>query len=283
MAQHPRHCPLAITGATGKLGGRVAGLLAARGEHLRLVVRDPTRAPALEGAEVVVADFIDRPASLAALRGVQTLFMVSAAEAQDRVQQHLNFIDAAVDAGVERIVYLSFYAAAPDSIFTLGRDHWATEQHLRAKSVQHVLLRDNLYLDFMASLAGEDGVIRGPAGDGRLAAVARSDIADAAVRVLTEPGHHDRHVYHLTGPQSLSLTEVAATLTEHQDRPVTYLEETLEQAYASRAGYGAPTWQVDAWVSTYTAIAAGELAAVTDDIPRLTGHPATSLAQLLAH
>jgi len=62
---------------------------------------------------------------------------------------------------------------------------------------------------------------------------------------------------------------------------VTYQPETVEEAYASRAHYGAPQFQVDAWVSTYTAIAAGELEAVTDDVPRLTGHPATSLAELV--
>ena len=56
----------------------------------------------------------------------------------------------------------------------------------------------------------------------------------------------------------------------------------MEEAYASRAHYGAPAWEVDGWVSTYTAIAAGEMAGVSDVVPRLTGHPATSLAELLA-
>ena len=64
-------------------------------------------------------------------------------------------------------------------------------------------------------------------------------------------------------------------------RPITYHAETLEEAYASRASYGAPDWQVDAWVSTYTAIAHGEVDTVTDDVRLLAGHPATSLAELL--
>ena len=273
--------PLAITGATGRLGGRVARRLADAGVRQRLVVRDPSRAPELAGSEVAVAAYADHAASTAALRGVQTLFMVSGEEALDRVQQHLTFIDAAVDAGVERIVYLSFDGAAPDATFTLGRDHWATEQHLRETGVAHVMLRDNLYLDFLPLLVGDDGVIRGPAGEGRVAAVAQDDIAEAAVRVLTEPGDHDGRSYHLTGPQALTLEEVATTLSRSGGRRVTYVNETLEQAYASRAAYGAADWQVEAWVSTYTAMAAGELAGVTDDVARLTGHPATSLAQLL--
>ncbi len=76
----------------------------------------------------------------------------------------------------------------------------------------------------------------------------------------------------------LSCTSVISQVT---GRPVSYHPETVEEAYASRAPYGAPDWQVDAWVSTYTAIAAGEVATVTSDVPDLTGHPATSLEQLL--
>jgi NAD(P)H dehydrogenase (quinone) len=131
-------------------------------------------------------------------------------------------------------------------------------------------------------MTGDEGVIRGPAGDGRVAAVAQDDIADAAVAVLQDPGSHVDRTYELTGPQSLMLAEVAVTLTAATGRTVTYQPETVEEAYASRrAAYDAPDWQLDAWVSTYTAIADGSLAAVTSAIPDLTGHPATSLAQLL--
>lgn len=76
--------------------------------------------------------------------------------------------------------------------------------------------------------------------------------------------------------------EVAATLTTKLGRPISYHPETVEEAYASRSSYGAADWEVDGWVSTYTAIANGELAGVTEDIPHLTGHPATSLAELLS-
>lgn len=101
------------------------------------------------------------------------------------------------------------------------------------------------------------------------------------MRVLLEPGDHDGQTYSLTGPEALTLGRVAELLSSHLSKTVTYHPQTIEEAYASRADYGAPQWQLDAWVSTYTAIAAGELEEVTDDIPRLTGHPAMSLEQLL--
>jgi NAD(P)H dehydrogenase (quinone) len=267
--------PIAVTGATGRLGGRVAARLAAAGVAQRLLVRDPARAPQLPGASTAVASYADGEDVRRALDGVATVLMVSAAEAPDRVDQHRTFVDAAAAAGVEHLVYVSFTGAAPDATFTLARDHWATEQHVRDRGVAATFLRDALYSDFFPAMVGEDGVIRGPAGDGRVAAVAQDDVADVAAAVLQAPDRHAGATYDLTGPEALTLTEVAATLTAVTGRRVTYHPETVEEAYASRAGYGAPAWQVDAWVSTYTAIAAGEMARVSTAVADLTGHPAT--------
>jgi uncharacterized protein YbjT (DUF2867 family) len=208
--------------------------------------------------------------------------MVSAAETPDRVQQHLTFIDAAVAAGVERIVYVSFFGASATATFTLARDHWATEEHLRSVGIAHTILRDNIYADFTPYFVGTDGIIRGPAGDGRVAVVAQADIAEVAIAVLTSDGAYDGRTLNLTGPAALTLSEIAGILSDHLGRVVRYVPETIDEAYASRAVYAAPQWQVDAWVSTYVAIAVGELAAVAPDIPEVTGHPATSLQQALA-
>lgn len=275
---------LAVTGSTGRLGGRVAARLADRGVEQRLLCRDPARAPHLAGATAVAASYGDGDAVRAALDGVRTLLLVSASESPDRVQQHLTAVDAAADAGVRHVVYTSFLGAAPDATFTLARDHWTTEQRLREAAERTGLawtfLRDSLYADFLPMMAGEDGVLRGPAGDGRAAVVATDDVADAAVAVLLDPAAHAGRTYDLTGPQALSFAEMAQTLTD-AGRATTYVAETVEEAYTSRAVYGAPDWQVDAWVSTYTAVAAGELDVVSDDVPALTGRPATSLADLL--
>jgi NAD(P)H dehydrogenase (quinone) len=273
---------LAVTGSTGALGGMVARDLAARGVALRLLVRSPERAPALDGATVVACSYADRAASLAALEGVETLLMVSAAENADRLEEHRTFVDAAADAGVRQVVYTSFAGAAPDCTFTLGRDHWATEEHIRARGLAHTFLRDNFYLDFLPLMTGEDGVIRGPAGDGRMAGVARADVARSAVAVLLDPAAHADTTYTMTGPEALTMTEAAVVLSGATGREVRFHDETVEEAYESRRRWEAPQWQYDAWVSTYTAIRAGEVAEVSDDVRRLTGHTALSLRDLLA-
>ena len=129
--------------------------------------------------------------------------------------------------------------------------------------MDYTFLRDNFYLDFLPLLAGEDGVIRGPAGDGVVAAVARATYCAPPSRYSgTRPCMWAR-TYDLTGPEDISLARAAELLTAGTGRTITFRNETLEEAYASRASYGAPPWQVDAWVSTYTAIAAGDLAGPT--------------------
>jgi uncharacterized protein YbjT (DUF2867 family) len=270
-----------VTGVTGRVGGRVAARLAELGMPQRLLARDPDRAPSLPGAEVVRCVYGDTAEARAALSGVDTLLMVSASESAHRREEHFGLVAAALDAGVRHIVYTSFDAAAPDCTFTLGRDHWATEERLRASGLATTMLRDNFYLDLLPLFAGPDGVLRGPAGDGRVAAVAIRDVADVAVTVLRDPAAHAGAAYRLTGPQALTLTEITEITSRVTGRTLSYHAETLAEAYESRAGYAAPEWQVEAWVSTYTAIASGELAEVTDEVPRLTGRPATSLEQLL--
>jgi NAD(P)H dehydrogenase (quinone) len=271
---------IGITGVTGNIGGKVAHRLAAGPSPLVLLARSPSKVTAASG-EVRRCDFADEQGAYAALSGVDTLLMVSAAETPDRVDQHRTFIDAAARAGVQHLVYTSIVGASAEATFTLARDHWATEEHLRSSGLPHTILRDALYADFLPLMVGEDGVIRGPAADGRAAVVAQDDVAAVAAVVLLDPAEHVGATYDLTGPEALTMGEAAAIATEVLGWSVGYQPETVEEAYASRAVYGAPQWQVDAWVSTYTAIAEGEQASVSDAVPRLTGHPALSLREVL--
>jgi NAD(P)H dehydrogenase (quinone) len=103
-----------------------------------------------------------------------------------------------------------------------------------------------------------------------------------AATVLRSPEAHAGASYDLTGPEALALDEVARILTEVTGQAHRYVDETMEEARASRAGYGAPDWLVDAWISTYTAIRDGELEAVSDDVSRLLGRPATTFAEAIA-
>jgi NAD(P)H dehydrogenase (quinone) len=262
------------------VGRRIAARLAELGYSQRLIVRDLDPVPDFLTAEAAEASYDDPQAMQRALSGVRTFFMVSAGEAYSRLRQHVAFVDAAVAAGVERIVYLSFVGAAPEATFTFARDHWWTEEHVRATGVRHTFLRDNLYQDMLPALVGDDGVIRGPAGDGRVGAVARDDIADVAVAVMLND-EHDGYTYDVTGPEAITLHPVAEELSRVTGHSITYHAETIEEAYASRASYGSPEWEVEGWVTSYAAIATGEMDVVSDTVSKLTGHAPLTFADFL--
>jgi uncharacterized protein YbjT (DUF2867 family) len=286
---------IAVTGVTGALGGRVAARLAAAGAPLRLVVRDVDRAPDLPGAEIVAnpGGYADGDGFAAALDGVDTLYLVSAAEAVDRLDQHYSAVDAAVAAGVQRIVYTSFLQARADSTFTLGRQHFHTEERIRSTGVRATFLRHSFYADFVpffATLQEGRAVIAAPAGEGRASFVSRDDLADVAAAVLlrTDPEDDgmdlDGTALEVTGPEAMSLAEAAAVITEVTGVPAEYRPETVAEAWASRRPSGHPDWEIEGWVTSYLAIAAGELDLVTDVVQELTGHRARTVAeQLRAH
>jgi uncharacterized protein YbjT (DUF2867 family) len=220
------HDVFAVSRASGALGGRVATRLASLGHGQRLIVRNIDRAPDLPGAKAAQASCEEPEAMRRALDGVGTFFMVSAGEAADRVRQHGAAVDAAVAAVVERILHLSFINAAPEATFTFARGHSHTEEHVRGRPAPHVSW-DNMYLDFLPTLAGTDGVIRGPAGNGRLGAVARDDIADVDVAVLLGDAH-DGQTYGATGSEAITLQQAAQELSRVTGRNVTYRPETID-------------------------------------------------------
>lgn len=272
--------PVALTGVTGAVGSRVARSLADRGVPLVLVTRDARRAPRLDGAEVRLASgYDDTSAMTAAFRGCRTAFLVSGRESANRVAEHTSAVHAAVDAGVESIVYLSFQGAGEHCTFTFGRDHWHTEQLIRSTPMAFTFLRDSFYLAGLAAMCGTDGVIRGPAGSGSVAAVDHDDVAAVAVEALvTGPGNA---TWDVTGPDAITLARAAELLAQVSGQTVSYVEETEAEAFASRDSYGAPQFEVEGWVSSYQSIARGEVAAVSDTVPKMTGRRATDFETFL--
>ncbi len=270
---------IAVTGATGYLGGHVAHKLSAAGWATRLIARNPSRLPALPHAQAAKAHYQDLVAMTAAFEGVERVFFVSGNELSGRLDAHKTVIDACAAAGVKRVVYTSFLGAGPNSVFTLSQDHYQTEMYLAEMGVPFVALRNSFYAEIILEMV-QDGVIRGPGGNGKLAPVARSDVIDSAVGALTAP-HIATGAVDVTGPTAISLAEIASIHARITGRPTIYQGETLEQAIASRAHYDASDAERAAWVSTYQAIAVGELSATTNTVQRLTGHAPMDFASFL--
>ncbi len=273
---------IAVTGATGAVGSTVVANLRSRGVTPAVVVRDPRRLASPDGLDVRLASgYADRDAMTTALAGCHTMLLVSGRESADRVSEHLSAVAAAVRAGVERVVYLSFQGASPNCTFTFGRDHWHTEQAIRRSGLAFTFLRDSFYLAALGALCGGDGIIRGPAGDGAVAAVSHEDVAAVASSVLLDDSWTGETL-DVTGPEAVTLDQVADVISDLRGVRARYVRETIEEACASRAHYGAPAFEVAGWVSSYQAIANGEVSQVSDTVRQVTGQAPVDVRSYLA-
>ena len=272
---------IGITGVTGKLGSYVADLVDKKGIASIHLARSPERAKVYASAEIRQMVYANTPEVVEALKGIDVLLMVSARENPERVEEHTSFLDAAKLAGVQHIVYTSFYGADEKATFTLSRDHAQTEAYIKKLGFTYTFLRDNFYLDFFIDIALENGEIRGPAGSGKVSAVARKDTSSVAAEILSHAKKWENQTLNLTGPEDLSMEEIVALLSKETGNSIRYVDETLEEAYESRKKWPAQNWEYDAWVSTYTAIKAGEQAGVLKDVEKVLGRPAMSLIDVL--
>lgn len=274
---------IAITGATGHLGGLIVAGLKEQGQtDLVGLVRDPARATDL-GIPTRVADY-NRPETLdAALSGIQTLMLVSGSEIGKRAVQHGNVIAAAKAAGVKRIVYTSLLHA-DRSPLSLAGEHRETEALLKQSGLATIILRNGWYTEnYTRSIAPAlaNGALHGAAGTGRIAGAARADYAAAAVAVLTTPGHEGA-VYELAGSPAWTLADLAAEISRQSGRDIPYVD--LPQADYAKAltEAGLPAGLAEAIASFDAGAAQGALDGDGATLARLIGRPSTPLADSVA-
>ncbi|MFD4181932.1 SDR family oxidoreductase [Rhodococcus sp. NPDC058514] len=278
---------IAITGATGHLGRLAIDALLTRGASagdLVAIVRDPAKAADLAagGVQVRQADYADRDALTAALAGVDKLLLISGSEVGQRVAQHTNVINAAKEAGVGFVAYTSVLDAQ-NSPVSLAPEHKATEELLGASGIDHALLRNGWYWEnYTTDLPGtaERGVLAGAGGEGRLAAAARVDYAEAAAVVLLADGQAGK-VYELGGDERLTLAELAAKMSEATGKTVVYQDLPTVQFQAALEGAGLPAPIAEMLASADAGIKAGALDTTSGDLQALIGRASTPVVEVL--
>ena len=277
---------IAVTAATGQLGTLVVDSLLDRvpASEIVAVVRDADKAQPLadKGVTVRLAPYDDAAALVTALEGVDKVLLISGNEFGQRLAQHSNVIDAAAAQGVSLLAYTSA-PAVDTSTLPVAPEHLATEQYLATSDLQVVLLRNGWYHEnYLTSVdaARHTGAVLTSAGDGKVSSAARADFAEAAAVVLTTD-QPLKPVYELGGDVAWSQADLAATLTELLDTPVTVNEVSPEEQAAALAAAGVPQMWVDFTVATDAGIRNGELEIAGDDLSTLIGRPTTPLADSL--
>ena len=271
---------IVVTGASGNAGSQVVRALAARGERVRAFVRDPGRARQVlgEDAELAVGDFADAASVRAALEGADAL-LLSCADDPRRVGWETAAIDAAVAAGVRRIVKLSAAAAEPGSPVAFWDWHGQVEQYLRSCGTGWVILRASWYMsNVLAAASGvaAEGRLYAPAGKARIAMIDPRDVGAAAAAVLCSPGHgasagHEGQTYLLTGPRAITYDEVAAGLSAATRSRVEFTDIPGDAAYQAMIGDGMPGFVAEQIVAMFARLRQGAAAQVSPDVETLTG------------
>jgi uncharacterized protein YbjT (DUF2867 family) len=263
----------------GKVGGEAARLLAARGEPVRVLLRDPAKAPALEraGIDAAVGD-LDAPETVGqALRGVSSVILVSPAVPA----QETTVIDAAARAGTSHVVKITSKASA-DSPIARRRGQAAIEAALIASGLGWTMLRSNGYMQnflMMAPAIAKTDSFAAATGDGRIGHIDTRDVAAVAAEIAAAPAPHAGKAYWPTGPEALSGAEAAEILTKVLGREITFRPITFEQQKQAMISAGLPEPVADDNTRALTLAAAGEADYVTTDVPAILGRPARSLEQ----
>ncbi|WP_075201088.1 SDR family oxidoreductase [Leucobacter celer] len=277
---------IGVTGASGALGRRVVRELTEAGRaDLMLGTRSGTLTDAPAGAEVRTVDFTDEAGTRQAFTGVEHLLLISTgADTPERIKQHLVAIDAAVAAGVRRIVYTSFIDHQAASPFPFAAVHEVTERALRESGVPWVALRNGQYADrFIEFAAGvtESGALRLPiAPDMGSSFISRDDLARFAARVLRFP--EIEGVLTPTGVALVTYAQATEALAKALGRPVVFEQCSPKEYYESLIAEGWPEWEAEAFTMFFDAIAEGRTSTITTDFADLLGVDPTPVAAFIA-
>lgn len=275
---------IAITGATGQLGRLIVKKLQERSAHAELVglVRSPASAQGL-GLPLREADYSKRETLLDALRGIDTLMLVSSSEVGQRSIQHQNVIDAARRCGVGRIVYTSVLRASLSNLSVAG-EHFDTEVRLEHSEIPSTILRNGWYTENYAGLAPgavKRGALIGCAGGGRISAAAREDYAEAAAVVLTSEGHEGR-TYELAGDSSFTLTDLAREISFRIGKEIPYKDLPRAQYESLLKVMGLPAELAKEYAGFDASASSGALFDGDRQLSSLINRPTTPLALVVA-
>src|ERR1700681_4598403 len=269
-----------VTGATGLNGQEMLRRLSAQGNAVRALVRNPAKAEtiaALPHVEIVQGDMAHPEALAAGLRDIDRAMLISSSDPM-MLDVQTNFIDAARKAGVKHIVKLSGIMPQLNSAFRFARMHGEIEKRLEASGMAFTHLRAGefmpAYFRQVPNITAK-GAMFLPMEEARIASIDVGDIAAIAAQVLTGSGHEGK-TYPLTGPEALSMTEVAAKLSAATGKPIRYINVPPEDARQAQLAAGVPPYLADALFELFAERRQGKESKVWPDAGILLGRPPTS-------
>jgi uncharacterized protein YbjT (DUF2867 family) len=264
-----------ITGATGNIGSALIQKFVAADMPVRALVRSPEKAQqiAASNVEIVIGDFTQPDSVSPALQGVEKLFLLSSLEPNlPQLQQQV--IQLAKQAGVQHIVKLSAENADPQSALAIYRWHGEVEHYLATSGLGWTHLRPGYFMQNLlmssATIQAQNSLFS--VQDEITAAIDARDIAAVAFEVLTGSGH-DRKIYHLTGAEVLSFSDMLQQLGQILGRDLQLVRLSPEDYRQGMTSAGLPEWLIDCLMEmseqTQTPIVEDSVSVITGRSPIL--------------
>lgn len=273
-----------VTGATGSNGSELIRQLSPRGVPIRAMARKPPGDPnaLAPNVEFVAADFDDEASLTKVLEGVESAFLTT--NSSERVaSQQLCFVQAAANAGVRHLVYLSQLHARPDSPVRFLRYHAVVETALAYSGMAYTNLRANLFMQGLLAFAPSiqsQGLFSVPVGDAKVSLVDVRDIAAVAAATLTGTGHEGKS-YDITGPEALTHKQLAAQISAAIGKPVAYVDVPDVTMRRNLLSFGMPAWQADGLIEDYEHYRRGEASDISNDVQKVTGRASRPFSTFL--
>ncbi|HWV74720.1 MAG TPA: SDR family oxidoreductase, partial [Pseudosphingobacterium sp.] len=236
---------------------------------------------------LITGDYNDYASLVNAFKGVDKLLFVSSSDVPNRTSQHENVVKAAKEAAVNHIIYTSALLTVPvekSPISFVAQAHEKTEKWLSESGLTYTLLKNNLYMDIIPQFIGdkvlETGTIYLPAGNGKTAFTLRSDMAEAAAKVLATEGH-DGKEYNITNLEAYTYQDVADEISEITGKTISYVSPTPEEFTVVLKNAGVPDEMIGAFAAFALAQAQDEFNVTGNDLFEILGRKPATLKQYL--
>lgn len=278
-----------ITGATGQLGKATIDSLLKKipASGIAALARDEHKAAELrsKGIDVRIGDYTNKDSLLAAFNGVEKVLLISASEVTERIQQHINAIDAAKKAGVTHLIFTSvdMKDMSNSAISFLSQSYMQTDTYLKESGLTYTILHNTLYSDMIPIYIGEKALETGvffPAGEGKVPFATRSDMGEAAAVVLTTNGHENKE-YILSADTTYSFGDVATMLSELSGNSVRYIDPPKDVYVEQLTSMGVPEMYITFFAAFAEAIKRDEFNTGRSDMEQLLGRKPTPLKEYL--
>jgi len=273
-----------VTGASGNVGKMVLQEVAKSGAKHRAMYRSANEAAkARSGTETVIADFAKPETLKAALRGVDSVYLVCS-PIPELVQLESNMIDACVAGGVKHVV-LNSAMGAGDYDKSFPSWHRIVENKLKGTRLSWTILRPNSFhqnvVAFYAPTIRTQGVFYSSMRDAKNGFLDLRDVAAVAAKALAA-GEHAGKIYELNGPEAISYAQLAAKVAKVTGREVNYVDIPMEALKKAMLEQGTPEWLATALLELQQYYLSGKGGDVDGLLQELLGRAPITMEQFLA-